>query len=57
MIKDATIRKYKQEVRALRAAVQWMSGSTDFAPGGKAHEGWLKILPLAYPDAKRRRAA
>ncbi len=29
--------------RALEDAVQWMSGSDDFAPGGKAHEGWLKL--------------
>lgn len=22
--------------------VQWMSGSADFAPGGKSHDGWIK---------------
>lgn len=22
--------------------IQWMSGSSDFSPGGQAHQGWLK---------------
>lgn len=22
--------------------IEWMSGSPDFGPGGKAHEGWVK---------------
>lgn len=34
------------EVRQLRDALIWMSGSADFAPGGQAHEGWLKIRHL-----------
>ena len=24
--------------------VQWMSGSNDFAPGGKAHKGYVKAM-------------
>ena len=34
----------------LRGALQWMSGSTDFAPGGQAHEGWLRVRHLAHPE-------
>jgi len=30
----------------LREALIWCSGSADFAPGGQAREGWLKIQPL-----------
>ena len=32
-----------QERDRLREALQWASGSGDFAPGGKAHRGWLRI--------------
>jgi len=39
----------KTEVARLQEAmhlaweiIQWMSGSDDFAPGGKAHDGWVK---------------
>lgn len=35
------------QLQELRDALIWMSGSADFAPGGKAHEGWLKIRHLA----------
>jgi hypothetical protein len=24
----------------------WCSGSSDFAPGGIAHKGWLKVRPV-----------
>ena len=27
-------------------ALLWCSGSQDFAPGGVAREGWLKLQPL-----------
>lgn len=27
-------------------AIQWMSGSSDFSPEGKAHQGWLKTRPI-----------
>ncbi|KKL78306.1 hypothetical protein LCGC14_2026160 [marine sediment metagenome] len=30
-------------VVALEAALRWCSGSSDFAPGGQAREGWLKV--------------
>ena len=30
-------------VGKLVEALQWCSGSSDFAPGGKARKGWLKI--------------
>jgi hypothetical protein len=29
----------------MMAAVQWMSGSASFAPGGVARAGWLKLQP------------
>jgi len=30
----------------LEELVIWMSGSSDFSPGGQAHEGWLKAQHL-----------
>ena len=30
-------------VVALEAALRWCSGSSDFAPGGQAREGWQKV--------------
>jgi len=30
-------------IQVLKEAVIWMSGSQDFAPGGKARRGWLKL--------------
>ncbi len=39
-------------IEELRGAIQWMSGSADFAPGGSAHEGWLKVRHLALLDAR-----
>ena len=36
-----------QKIIKMRDAMQWMSGSGDFAPGGKARKGFEKIvLPL-----------
>ncbi len=35
--------KVEDERDALVAALQWCSGSGDFAPGGKARKGWLKL--------------
>ena len=38
----------RQLLAALNSALEtvvWMSGSDDFAPGGKAHAGWSKALP------------
>lgn len=29
-------------LRTSIATVEWMTGSSDFGPGGLAHEGWLK---------------
>lgn len=38
--------------RALEAALWWCGGSADFAPGGKAHEGWVRtVLPLLTGEA------
>lgn len=33
-------------ISALQEALQWCGGSQDFAPDGKAREGWLKIQHL-----------
>ena len=41
------------ENHELRGVIQWMSGSADFALGGQAHEGWLKVRHLAAPRAAR----
>jgi len=30
----------------LEELIIWMSGSSDFSPGGQAHEGWLKAQYL-----------
>ena len=32
-----------EERDKLREALQWASGSGDFAPGGKARRGWLRL--------------
>ena len=32
----------QEKIRALQEALVWCSGASDFAPGGKAHEGWVK---------------
>ena len=42
------VRELLEERSELIGAIQWMSGSADFAPGGIAHKGWLKIRHLAY---------
>ena len=54
--RDATIDKLKTEVSKLKSAlwdacgtIEWMSGSPDFGPEGKAHVGWVK----AQPDINR----
>jgi hypothetical protein len=44
---DATsrlIREAADEIDSLRDALLWCGGSSDFAPEGKAHAGWLKIV-------------
>ena len=33
-------------ISQLEDAIIWMSGSADFAPGGKARTGWLKVSRL-----------
>jgi hypothetical protein len=39
-------------IKALKEALIWCSGSNDFGPGGKAHEGWVKTCrPLLYDFA------
>jgi hypothetical protein len=35
--------KAQDERDALAHALQWCSGSDDFAPGGKARKGWVKL--------------
>jgi len=34
-----------EHVRDLTDMVIWMSGSTDFSPGGTAHLGWTTMQP------------
>jgi len=41
--KVAEVEKLQKLCGELLSAVVWMSGSGDFAPGGQAHEGWLKL--------------
>ena len=36
-------------VKDLRDALVWCGGSGDFAPGGQAREGWLKVAALMQP--------
>lgn len=43
---DADTPARRSALRALANAIediQWMSGASDFAPGGKAHAGWVKV--------------
>jgi len=35
-------------INEMREALQWCSGSADFAPDGQARQGWLKIQHLLY---------
>lgn len=38
---------YCQDCEKLKEAIQWMTGSADFGPGGKARVGYLKgVKPL-----------
>jgi len=42
-----------KEVKRFREALIWCSGSDDFQEGGKAREGWLKIVvPFLREDPK-----
>ena len=39
-------------ITELLQALQWCGGSSDFAPGGKAHKGWkAAVLPLLNKQA------
>lgn len=40
------LRIARAKIAELRDAVIWMSGSEDFATGGRAYAGWLKIRHL-----------
>lgn len=40
------------ELKELREALQWCSGSSDFSEGGIAREGWLKGPHLALSRDK-----
>jgi hypothetical protein len=37
----------KEHAERLAAALVWASGSDDFAPGGKAREGWERVAQPA----------
>jgi len=37
-----TIRAQWRDWKSADAMIAWMSGSGDFAPGGKAFEGWVR---------------
>lgn len=44
----------KAENERLRDALVWCSGSNDFAPGGKAREGWMRLCaPLLTPPTPK----
>ena len=50
-----TILALVAQIRALTSAIQWCSGSEDFAPGGKARQGYEKIVqPLLIPPSEPR---
>lgn len=44
--RDKEIAALKARLAETQGALQWCSGSDDFSPGGKAHEGWLKVRHL-----------
>jgi len=37
------IKSLEQQIRRLKEALIWCSGSADFQPEGKARKGWVKI--------------
>jgi len=39
---DTETSRLKEALHLAWGLVQWMSGSADFAPGGKSHGGWIK---------------
>jgi len=41
-----TKKQLERENEKLREALKWASGSSDFAPGGVARKGWLKVVKL-----------
>jgi hypothetical protein len=41
------------EVNSLKEHIGWMSGASDFAPDGQAHEGWLKVRAEVFPALAR----
>ena len=44
---EARATRAEEQIAALRAALQWCGGSQDFAPGGVAREGWMRMcVPL-----------
>jgi len=53
-MKTYRMAKLEKENEKLREALIWCSGSEDFAEGGKARKGWLKICkPLLDIKDKR----
>jgi len=42
-IKEEDVPILTTELDKYQDALMWCSGSEDFAPGGKAHMGWMKI--------------
>lgn len=43
----------KQLLRECREALIWCSGLQDFAPGGKARKGWVKIVEPLLEKLKK----
>ena len=38
-------KRLREALEEILETVYWMSGSTDFSPGGQAHKGWVKAQP------------
>jgi hypothetical protein len=57
VIELLTIQSQNKKLRLMQDALIWMSGSDDFGPGGKAREGFLRVvyplLPGGSPVMKR----
>lgn len=41
---------HRAVIRRLVAAIIWCGGSSDFSPGGVAHEGWLALQRGVFAD-------
>lgn len=45
-VDEALFELFNKEIGKYKDALIWCSGSEDFQIGGKAREGWEKVMPL-----------